>query len=200
MGSQFGYHGFEDGISKLKQVTGRDHHSIQCYIIGLIAGAVPRQFLVTICALIDFRYRTQAPIHSDQSLAQLAEVLQLFHDNKHSIVLASVRDSWEIPKLELLQSVASSIQSLGPMMQWSTNATEHAHVQEIKIPARLSNNQNYYEQIARYLDWSDKCFHFDVATHIETCDQQIPSPDNEDLDSDWEDVESTPMPPRCLNT
>ena len=37
-----GYRGFEDGISKLKQVTGRDHHSIQRYIIGIIAGAVPR--------------------------------------------------------------------------------------------------------------------------------------------------------------
>ena len=36
-----GYHGFEDGISKLKQVTGHDHRSIQCYIIGVIAGAVP---------------------------------------------------------------------------------------------------------------------------------------------------------------
>ena len=182
-----GYRGFEDGISKLKQVTGRDHHSIQRYIIGIIAGAVPRQFLVAIRALIDFRYRAQAPIHSDQSLAQLAEALQLFHDNKHSIVLAGVRDSWEISKLELLQSVASSIQRSGPVMQWSADATEHAHVQEIKIPARLSNNKNYYEQIARYLDQSNKCFCFDVATYIETRDQQTPSPDDEDIDSDRED-------------
>ncbi|KAI5995390.1 hypothetical protein EDC04DRAFT_2585869, partial [Pisolithus marmoratus] len=30
-----GYHGFEDGILKLKQVTGCDHHAIQCYIIGI---------------------------------------------------------------------------------------------------------------------------------------------------------------------
>ena len=49
-------------------------------------------------------------------------------------------------------------------MQWSADATEHAHVQEIKVPTRLSNNQNYYDQIPRCLDHSDKCFHFSIAT------------------------------------
>ena len=36
-----GYHAFDDGISQMKQVTGRDHWAIQRYIIGIIAGAVP---------------------------------------------------------------------------------------------------------------------------------------------------------------
>ena len=36
-----GYRRFEDGISKLKQDTGCDHRSIQRYIVGVIAGAVP---------------------------------------------------------------------------------------------------------------------------------------------------------------
>ena len=35
------YRAFEDGISKLKQVTGHDHCTIQCYIVGIIAGSVP---------------------------------------------------------------------------------------------------------------------------------------------------------------
>ena len=100
---------------------------------------------------------------------------------------ASVCDAWEIPKLELLQSVVSSIRCSGPVMQWSANATEHAHVQEIKVPAWLSNNQNYYDQIARYLDRSDKCFRFDVATYFEAHRQQTPLPDEDDLDFDWED-------------
>ena len=35
------YHSFGEGVSKLKQVTGHDHHAIQHYITGIVAGAVP---------------------------------------------------------------------------------------------------------------------------------------------------------------
>ena len=51
-------------------------------------------------------------------------------------------------------------------MQWSADITEHTHVQEIKVPAHAGNNQNYYSQIARHLDCSEKCFHFDLTTHL----------------------------------
>lgn len=51
-------------------------------------------------------------------------------------------------------------------MQWSADITKHAHVQEIKVPACAGNNQNYYSQIVRYLDHSEKCFRFDLATHL----------------------------------
>ncbi|KAI6023291.1 hypothetical protein EDC04DRAFT_2606791 [Pisolithus marmoratus] len=44
----------------------------------------------------------------------------------------------------------------GPIIQWSADATKHAHIQEVKVPAQLSNNQNYYDQIAHYLNHSDK--------------------------------------------
>ena len=32
-----GYYLFGKGVLKLKQVTGHDHHTIQCYIIGIVA-------------------------------------------------------------------------------------------------------------------------------------------------------------------
>ncbi|KAG2052648.1 hypothetical protein BDR06DRAFT_1056020, partial [Suillus hirtellus] len=36
-----GFRHFSGGISKLKQVMGRVHQDLQCYIVGLIAGAAP---------------------------------------------------------------------------------------------------------------------------------------------------------------
>ena len=36
-----GYHAFKEGVSKLKQVTGRDHCSMQWYIVSIITGGVP---------------------------------------------------------------------------------------------------------------------------------------------------------------
>lgn len=52
------------------------------------------------------------------------------------------------------------------MLQWSTNATEHAHVQEVKVSTWTSNNQNYYNHIAQYLDCFNKYIWFDLATYF----------------------------------
>ena len=66
-------------------------------------------------------------------------------------------------------------------MQWSADITEHAHVQEIKVPACAGNNQNYYSQIAHYLDRSEKCFRFDLATHLRSQAREVnQNEDNED--------------------
>jgi len=162
-----GYRAFNKGVSKLKQVTGRDHCAVQCYIIAAMAGSVSREFLKAICALLDFHYLAQAPLFTTQSIERVASALQEFHSYKDSIVRQGVQDNWQIPKLELLQSVVPSIRQSGAVIQWSADITEHAHVNEIKIPARASNNQNYYSQISRHLDQLDKCFRFDLATYIE---------------------------------
>ena len=107
-----GYHAFDDGISQMKQVTGCDHQAIQHYIIGIIASAVPPRFLSAIHALVNFRYLAQAPVFTDQSLDKLSNTLQLFRTNKDAIMSAGCQKdsaSWEIPKLELLQSIVSNI-------------------------------------------------------------------------------------------
>ncbi|KAG1722451.1 uncharacterized protein EDB91DRAFT_1240221 [Suillus paluster] len=91
-----GYCAFKEGISTLKQTTGQDHHNVQWYIIGVIAGAAPADFISAIWALMEFRYLTQAPHFT----------------NKQSIVDAGARQGkgggdkpWAIPKLEWLQGV-----------------------------------------------------------------------------------------------
>ena len=54
-----GYHSFKEGISKLKQVMGRDHHAVQRYIVGVITGTVPVKFLAAIRFLLNFHYLAQ---------------------------------------------------------------------------------------------------------------------------------------------
>jgi hypothetical protein len=41
-------------------------------------------------------------------------------------------DHFNIPKLELFQSVEPSIRANGAIIQWSADITEHAHITEIK--------------------------------------------------------------------
>ncbi|KAF8833917.1 hypothetical protein BDN67DRAFT_873321, partial [Paxillus ammoniavirescens] len=111
--------------------------------------------------LIKFCYLSQAPTFTEDLLIKVINALQTFHDHKDTITRADVQSNWEIPKMELLQSVVYSIHLSGVVMQWSADPTEHAHVQEIKAPAQAGNNQNYYNQIARHLDRLEKCFRFD---------------------------------------
>ncbi|KAF8547407.1 hypothetical protein OG21DRAFT_1424890 [Imleria badia] len=85
---------FDEGISKLKQVTGRDHHAVQCYIIGVVAGDVPQNFLIALRVLLDFRYLAQAPTFTEDSIDRLAQALQEFHDNKATIIRHGTRANW----------------------------------------------------------------------------------------------------------
>ena len=49
-----GFKRFKDGISSLKQVTGRAHRDIERYLVGIIAGKAAPSFVIAIRALMDF--------------------------------------------------------------------------------------------------------------------------------------------------
>ncbi|KAG1883115.1 hypothetical protein F4604DRAFT_1538712, partial [Suillus subluteus] len=51
---------FKDGISNLKQVTGRAQHEMQHYVVALITDAAPPGVIIAVCMLMDFRYLSQA--------------------------------------------------------------------------------------------------------------------------------------------
>ena len=182
-----GYRSFAEGVSKLKQVTGCDHRAAQRYIIGAIAGAVPVKFLAAVVALLDFCYLAQMPRFNDNTLCRVEVMLCAFHTNKAAIITAGGRqgrrgplDHWEVPKLELLQHIVRSIRTSGTIMQWTADVTEHAHITEIKHPACSGNNQDYYVQIARHLDCSDRCFRFDIATRLTSVEQGSSGEEDED--------------------
>jgi Plavaka transposase len=170
---QTGFRHFKEGISSLKQVTGREHRDVQRYIVSIIADAVPGNFLVAIRALQDFRYNAQSYVVSEETCSSINYSLKEFHSHKQAILDAGARrgqkstiDNWYIPKLEFFQSVVPNIRENGVSIQWSADTTEHANITTIKDPARSGNNQNYEPQICRYLDRLDKLRQFDLATSI----------------------------------
>ena len=159
-----GFCQFKEGISKLKQVTGREHHDAERYMVTVIAGAVPKDFLIAIRAMMDFRYLAQAPVIDDDDCKNIEKVLCEFHEYKDAILKAKARvgahnkpiDNWWIPKLEMLQSVVANIQVNGAVFQWSADITEHAHIMEVRKPARAGNRLDYDSQICHTLDRRDK--------------------------------------------
>ncbi|KAG2112324.1 uncharacterized protein F5147DRAFT_771380 [Suillus discolor] len=180
-----GYCHFAGGISKLKQVTGRDHHDIQCYIVGLISGAAPHRFIIAIRALMDVRYLVQSPTPNDDLLASIDRALSTFHEHK-DIILTS----------ELLQSITSGTCNVGTLIQWSADVTEHAHISEIKDPTRCTNNNDYDPQICRHLDRDEKLRRFAIAmmlkSHHVYCD---PNDRPREVPEDEDKQEEEPIDP-----
>ncbi|KAJ7672465.1 hypothetical protein DFH06DRAFT_1124357 [Mycena polygramma] len=164
---------FAGGISKAKQVTGKEQRDILRYLLVVIAGAVPTGFSTAIQSLITFFYRGQAPAINEIMLTRMDASLKAFHDNKKHITHAGARqgakgnaiETWHgIPKLEFLQSVVPAIRATGVPLHWSADVTEHAHIELVKEPARHSNNHGYESQIVRHLDRRDKVRFFQLAT------------------------------------
>lgn len=181
---------FREGISKAKQVTGREHRDILRYLIPVIAEAkvVTKAFITALASIINFFYYGQAPELDDDVLDQMDHALATFHRCKSAILKAGVRkgkngpiNNWHIPKLEFLQSVVPAIRANGVPLQWTADVTEHAHITEVKDPASNSNNQGYEAQICRHLDRRDKCHLFNLATSMETTGN-IEDLDGDDLD------------------
>ena len=155
-----GFRHFSGGISSLKQVTGWEHRDMQHYIILLIAGAVPKDFLIAVRSLMDFWYLAQAQAIDNDACGRIQAALSQFHIHKESIIQSGGRlgkknhviNNWYIPKLEFMQSVAPSIIANGASIQWSADVTKCAHITVIKNPASTTNNHNYESQICRHLD------------------------------------------------
>ncbi|KAG1898692.1 uncharacterized protein F5891DRAFT_1190468 [Suillus fuscotomentosus] len=165
---------FHGGISKLKQVTGWCQCDIQCYIIAVCADAAPQGVLTAVRALMDFRYLVQASRIDDDGLECISAALTEFHAHKDTIITAGLHrgegkkviTNWHIPKLKFMQSIVPSIRNTDVPMQWTADATEHAHITVIKVPAWSSNNNNYDLQICHHLDREEKCCRFDLATSL----------------------------------
>jgi len=86
-----GFCHFKEGISSLKQVTGRTHRDVQRSIIGVIAVSAPRNVVIAVRALMDFRYRVQAYRITEKDLELISSALHEFHSHKHSILDAGLR-------------------------------------------------------------------------------------------------------------
>jgi Plavaka transposase len=203
---RIGFRQFKEGVSRLKQVTGRDQREIERYIVSCIADACPKEIVICIRALMDFRYLAQSPVIDTNVIQKISLALQEFHAHKESLLQAGVRQGkkkaslgdWYIPKLELLQSVTASIQWMGAPIQYTADVTEKGHSVFVKEPARLRTNlRDYDPQICRHLDRDEKCRIFDIATFVrstvdvEAFAQDAPD-DDPDSDNDGEDIGPAP--------
>ena len=110
------------------------------------------------------QYLSQLQVVNTEILSDIARTLEIFHSFKQVILDLGLRvgkkgnqiTHFEIPKLELLQSIVPSIMWSGTLPQWSADAMECLHINLIKTPRDNTNNLDYYSQICHYLDYDEK--------------------------------------------
>ncbi|KAG1887539.1 uncharacterized protein F5891DRAFT_1132109 [Suillus fuscotomentosus] len=164
---------FAKGITHVNQMTGREHRDIQRTIVASITGAVPPRFVRTICALVDFFYLAQNPVHSPESLQLMVQALSDFHTCKDAIIQAEarkgkkgVKEDFFIPKLKLLQSFNGTIQKLGTLMQFSADVTERLLITHCKdlFPQTSRQIKDFTEQCVRILNCQESMEMFGLYT------------------------------------
>ncbi|KAF8141813.1 hypothetical protein EV363DRAFT_1392225 [Boletus edulis] len=176
---------FPTGIMDLKQVCVRTKRDVQRYLVVVIAGTMNPNVVVAIRALLEFRYMFQAPALTTACCDKVEAALQEFHRHKNAIIESGLRrvpttgavlEHWRIPKLELFQSVAPSIKEV--------DTTEHTHIEVVKDPTSMTNNQNYDSQICHCLNRDEKCCLFNTTIALSMTSSQ---PDDLDEASDKEE-------------
>ena len=155
---------FRNGFTRFKQHTGREQRDIERVFIGVIAGhkSVNPRIMAAFRALLDFIYLAQYESHSSDTLRYLRDALIRFHNHKEALSVAGVRDGkrrkglFNIRKVEMMHHVPRFVERLGSAMQYSTDQTEHCHINMAKVPYEATNKRNYGIQMCRYLDRLEK--------------------------------------------
>ncbi|KAG1847303.1 hypothetical protein DFJ58DRAFT_843203 [Suillus subalutaceus] len=170
---------FDHDLQWCFKVVGAQELDFRFSILQPITGyrhfAAPHRFVIAICALMDVWYLAQCPA-PDADLLSWARM-----GAKKPI------DNWFIPKLELLQSITSSMRKM---------QTEHAHVSEIKDPARHTNDNDYDPQIYRYLDRQEKLQCFTITTTLKSHNPADVAEENEGEEDNIDPDEWEPSDPR----
>jgi hypothetical protein len=100
--------------------------------------------------------------------------------------LKTVLGHFHILKLELMQHVIPSITQVGSLLQWSADTTEHTHIEVVKDPASMMNNQDYNGQICHVLDCDEKRRLFETAILLRMSQTTAEVGGEEDNGSDHE--------------
>ena len=164
-----------NGVSTLKQCTGREHCDLEKLLPAMAVGAVPDDVLCALRAITEFIFITQSFFHYDETIHSLKEALREFHHYKPSILQAGGHlgtngplTHFQILKLKLAQHIARSIRQMGAPYQWSSDITECCHITHVKKPYRLSNHQDYHTQCCRFLDRQEKQCLFCLYTAVKS--------------------------------
>jgi hypothetical protein len=147
---------FPNGISHIKQWTGREDRDLQQVMLALIDGHenVDTKAMECLRNLQEFLYLAQYRSHSDGTLAYMSKKLRAFHRLKAVLIDNGARNlaHFRIPKLAALHQYEIHAREMGTATQYSTEITETLHKTLTKDAYKATNRRAPHKQMCRFLD------------------------------------------------
>ncbi|KZT33343.1 hypothetical protein SISSUDRAFT_969630, partial [Sistotremastrum suecicum HHB10207 ss-3] len=144
---------FSNGISKVKQWAGVEYKNMEKTFLSVIDGILPPDAIKAAQALLDFIHFARYPIHTDESLARMAGVLEDFHELKDIFTETGMCDKpgFDIPKIHAMSHYIEMIKLKGTADGYNTESPERLHIDFAKIAYRASNKVNPLKQMTLWL-------------------------------------------------
>lgn len=145
-------------LLRLSCVTGTEHDQISHFLLALITDIhMPSrqsnaQLVYTVCAVLDFIYLARYPIHTSETLAQIDNTLQAFHDNCDIFISLGIHIHFNIPKLHNIGHYLELIELFGTANNFNTKYTECLHIDMEKEGYILTNFKDEFPQMTLWLD------------------------------------------------
>lgn len=156
-----GFRNFHSGISHITQCTGRENRDLERQLLMAIAAIddLDPRVLRCVRALLDFIFKAGFPLHSDDSIEQMRNDVDVFWANIWIFISLGARvgdsgdiiEHFRIPKLHMLLHYFENIEDLGTVDNYSTEICEALHIPYCKKAYKATNRKEYDEQIIRYL-------------------------------------------------
>ncbi|KAF8574011.1 hypothetical protein K439DRAFT_1649881 [Ramaria rubella] len=156
-----GYRHFSGGISKISQWSGREWKDLECNFLPVIYGVQSANAIIATHAELDFIYHVQWQTLSETDIQQMVDFNQKFHAHKDAFLNGCGRDQnhFEIPKLHARHHYPENIRWLGVSFNYTTEISEHYHIEVAKKAHEATNRKNYITQMITWLEHQEK-LHF----------------------------------------
>ncbi|KAF8176925.1 hypothetical protein BJ912DRAFT_1024283 [Pholiota molesta] len=161
---------FMKGITQLSRVTGTEHDQICRFILGLIVdirlpdGLSNARLVRAVRSLLDFIYLAKYPIHSSQTLDNMDQALQNFHDNLDIFVDLGIREHFDIPKFHFTGHFRPFVELYGTTDNFNTEYTERLHIDMAKDAYAATNRKDEYAQMTLWLERREKILQHEKYT------------------------------------
>jgi hypothetical protein len=162
-----GERSFPQGVSKLKQLSGKDHRALERVHLAIVTDAPEKKdggvgsikLTKTTRALMDCVFLSQLPVHTDKTFAAYEEAYRVFQMNKDVWIengskkgkKGKVIESWAIPKAHIMGHIPDHGRLKGPTDTYNTETMEHLHIPMLKEAYRASNRREWLKQVTTYV-------------------------------------------------
>jgi hypothetical protein len=129
-------------------------------LLAVVHNLIPPQVSLCVRAFLDFYIQITSKEHTDDTLAQANEYLNLFFGYL-PIFQDVTSSSLNFPKIHMLTKYANDIRRKGPVDGYSTNHGERLHKSQAKGPTKRTNQRNmksFTRQLAQFIQDRDSFY------------------------------------------